>query len=183
MPTELSQAELRGLPKHIEDLYEATNGNKFASINAPTSGSRKEEKLPEGILVLLLTLCLLTRLLLILHVFTTYSLNYRQTCSSTLFTSHPEWPESKHPPRRAQSIGPTRIRCPLYQQHDWGSVQEWVCGYQVSGILHYTKSASPNSKIPALVDPRTCSRVDRSCCTCVRSLMHSCLSGRRIRLR
>lgn len=35
-------------PAKVEELYAATSGNKFASINAPTAGAREEKALPEG---------------------------------------------------------------------------------------------------------------------------------------
>ena len=35
-------------PAKIEELFAATAGNKFASINSPVAGSREEKDLPEG---------------------------------------------------------------------------------------------------------------------------------------
>mmetsp|Transcript_389 Transcript_389/g.884 ORF Transcript_389/g.884 Transcript_389/m.884 type:complete len:334 (-) Transcript_389:14-1015(-) len=35
-------------PPKIEDLYAATTGNNFSSINAPTAGARKQQPLPKG---------------------------------------------------------------------------------------------------------------------------------------
>ncbi len=35
-------------PSKIEELFAQTSGNKFASINAPTSGARTEKELPKG---------------------------------------------------------------------------------------------------------------------------------------
>ena len=35
-------------PAKIEDLYQATAGNKFAAINSPVAGAREERDLPEG---------------------------------------------------------------------------------------------------------------------------------------
>lgn len=35
-------------PTKIEELYAATSGNQFASINAPTAGARQEVPFPEG---------------------------------------------------------------------------------------------------------------------------------------
>ena len=35
-------------PNYVEDLFATTAGNKFASINAPTSGAREEKELPCG---------------------------------------------------------------------------------------------------------------------------------------
>ena len=35
-------------PAKIEDLFAATAGNKFASINSPVAGAREEKDLPEG---------------------------------------------------------------------------------------------------------------------------------------
>ena len=35
-------------PKTVEELYSKTAGNKFAAINAPTSGAREEKELACG---------------------------------------------------------------------------------------------------------------------------------------
>lgn len=35
-------------PAKIEDLFAATAGNKFASINSPVAGAREERELPVG---------------------------------------------------------------------------------------------------------------------------------------
>lgn len=35
-------------PAKIEELYAKTAGNQFAAINAPTSGARVQQALPEG---------------------------------------------------------------------------------------------------------------------------------------
>lgn len=35
-------------PAKVEELFAATNGNQWASINSPTAGAREEKALPEG---------------------------------------------------------------------------------------------------------------------------------------
>jgi len=35
-------------PSKVEELYENTNGNRFAGINRPTAGSRFDRDLPKG---------------------------------------------------------------------------------------------------------------------------------------
>lgn len=35
-------------PLKVEELFEATAGNKFASINRPTAGPREEKNVPVG---------------------------------------------------------------------------------------------------------------------------------------
>ena len=50
-PTAASAAEEEIVwmpPNAVEDLFATTAGNKFASINAPTSGAREEKELPCG---------------------------------------------------------------------------------------------------------------------------------------
>lgn len=45
----LTQAALEWKPPaKIEELFAATSGNKFASINSPVAGPREEKELPEG---------------------------------------------------------------------------------------------------------------------------------------